>query len=108
MGTNRELKRCGWTLTDPLMAEYHDTEWGVPLHDDRKLFEFIVLDGNQAGLSWKCVLHKRENFRVAFDNFDPVKVARYGVKKTDALLQNAGLIRNRQKIAAAVTNARAH
>ena len=103
----KEAARCGWSAGDALMEKYHDTEWGVPLHDDRKLFEFIVLDGNQAGLSWKCVLHKRENFRAAFDDFDPKKVARYGVKKTDALLQNAGIIRNRQKIAAAVANARA-
>src|ERR1043165_4130866 len=104
---NKTIKRCGWTLDDPLMAAYHDTEWGVPLHDDRKLFEFIVLDGNQAGLSWKCVLHKRENFRAAFDNFDPQKVARYNAKKIAALLKNAGIIRNRQKVHAAVTNAKA-
>jgi len=102
-----DLKRCGWTLSDPLMAAYHDTEWGVPVHDDRKLFEYIVLDGAQAGLSWKTVLYKRENYRAAFDNFDPEKVARYGAKKVAALLKNDGIIRNKLKIAGAIRNAKA-
>ena len=98
--------RC-WGTGDPLMAAYHDDEWGVPLYDDRKLFEFLVLEGMQAGLSWRTVLHKREAFREAFDGFDPERVARYGRKKVGALLRNAGIIRNRQKIAAAITNAQA-
>jgi len=89
------------------MLEYHDREWGVPLHADRRLFEFLVLETMQAGLSWRCVLHKRENFRKAYEGFDPEKVARYGAAKTKALLANAGIIRNRLKIAASITNARA-
>ncbi len=99
-------KRCGWSDSD-LMRTYHDTEWGVPLHDDRKLFEFLVLEGMQAGLSWSGVLNKRENFRRAFDGFDPEVVARYDARKIAALLTDAGIIRNRQKINAAVKNARA-
>ncbi|MCM8794426.1 MAG: DNA-3-methyladenine glycosylase I [Candidatus Omnitrophica bacterium] len=101
-----EKNRCAW-ITDPLMMEYHDTEWGVPLFDDRKLFEFIVLDGMQAGLSWRTVLHKRENFRRAFDRFDPEKVARYTPAKVRRLLMDPGIIRNRLKVQAAVTNAQA-
>ena len=89
------------------MRKYHDTEWGVPLHDDRKLFEFLVLEGMQAGLSWLCVLNKRENFRRAFDRFDPEKVARYRRPKIQSLLKDAGIIRNRLKVESAVTNARA-
>lgn len=89
------------------MIEYHDREWGVPVHDDRKLFEFMVLDAFQAGLSWRTVLHKRENFRKAFDDFDFEKIARYKQPKIDRLLQDAGIIRNRQKIAATIANARA-
>ena len=89
------------------MIAYHDTEWGVPLYDDRKLFEFLILEGMQAGLSWRCVLHKRENFRRAFDGFDPEKVARYKSAKIAKLLKDAGIIRNRLKIEAAVANARA-
>jgi DNA-3-methyladenine glycosylase I len=89
------------------MIAYHDTEWGLPLHDDRKLFEFLVLDAFQAGLSWSTILNKRENFRKAFDNFDPVKIARYKQTKIDRLLSDAGIIRNRLKIAATITNARA-
>ena len=100
------LERCAWIGSD-LMREYHDTEWGVPLHDDRKLFEFLVLEGMQAGLSWSTVLNKRENYRRAFDGFDPEKIARYDGKKVASLLKDAGIIRNRQKIAAAVKNARA-
>jgi len=100
------VTRC-WGTGDTLMAAYHDDEWGVPLHDDRKLFEFLVLEGMQAGLSWRTVLYKREAFRTAFDRFDPERVARYGRKKVGELLRNAGIIRNRQKIEAAITNAQA-
>jgi DNA-3-methyladenine glycosylase I len=99
--------RCEWPATLPLMIQYHDTEWGVPVHDDRKLFEFLVLDAAQAGLSWRTVLLKRENYRKAFDNFDAEKVARYSEKRMAKLLQNPGIIRNRLKINSAVTNARA-
>jgi DNA-3-methyladenine glycosylase I len=98
--------RCAW-ISDPLMQKYHDEEWGVPLHDDRKLFEFMVLDAFQAGLSWKTVLNKRENFRKAFDNFDPVKISRYDDKKYNALLQDAGIIRNRAKIRGTIENSKA-
>jgi len=87
------------------MIRYHDEEWGVPLHDDRKLFEFMVLDAFQAGLSWKTVLYKRQNFRKAFDDFNPVKIAAYDQKKADSLLQDAGIIRNKAKIAATIANA---
>lgn len=87
------------------MIEYHDKEWGVPVHDDRKLFEFLVLGGAQAGLAWETVLRKRENYRAAFDGWDPVKISRYGEKDQNRLLGDPGIIRNRQKIAAAVTNA---
>ena len=89
------------------MTEYHDTEWGVPLHDDRKLFEFLVLDAAQAGLSWRTVLLKRENYRSAFDNFNPEKVARYTDHRLAKLLQNPGIVRNRLKVRSAVINARA-
>lgn len=100
-------QRCAWTGTDPLMIEYHDHEWGVPVHNDRKIFEFMVLDAFQAGLSWATILHKRENFRAALDNFNPEKIARYDDKKITELIQNAGIIRNRAKIRATVKNARA-
>jgi DNA-3-methyladenine glycosylase I len=100
-------KRCDWPAGDPLMIEYHDKEWGVPLHDDRKLFEFMVLDAFQAGLSWSIVLKKRENFRKAFDNFDFEKIARYTEKKIEKLRNDAGIIRNKLKISATVTNAQA-
>jgi DNA-3-methyladenine glycosylase I len=99
--------RCGWSLGHPLMIEYHDTEWGVPVHHDRKLFEFLVLDAAQAGLSWRTVLLKRENYRKAFDNFDAEKVARYTEKRVRKLLTDPGIIRNRLKVQSAVTNARA-
>ncbi|MHC4494543.1 MAG: DNA-3-methyladenine glycosylase I [Planctomycetota bacterium] len=89
------------------MIEYHDTEWGVPLHDDRKLFEFLLLDNAQAGLNWQTILNKRENYRIAFDNFDPAKIARYGKRKIASLLNNPGIVRNRLKVQSAVTNARA-
>ncbi len=89
------------------MAAYHDEEWGVPVHDDRRLFEFLILEGAQAGLSWETILNKRENYRRAFDRFDPAKVARYDRRKVRQLLANAGIVRNRLKIAAAISNARA-
>lgn len=102
------MKRCSWV--DPenkIYCEYHDKEWGVPVHDDRRLFEMIVLEGAQAGLSWETVLKKRENYRKAFDGFDPQKIALYDEKKQAELLQNAGIIRNRLKIKSAIQNARA-
>ena len=99
------IRRCNWPKSD-LSIAYHDTEWGVPVHDDRKLFEFLILEGAQAGLSWEIILNKREGYRAAFNNFDPVKVARYDERKRERLLQNAGIIRNRLKIAAAVQNAK--
>ena len=89
------------------MVKYHDTEWGVPLHDDRKLFEFLMLDNAQAGLSWQTILNKRENYRKAFDNFDPAKIARYDERKIASLLNDPGIIRNRLKVRSAVTNAQA-
>jgi len=107
MSQPNDIIRCGWSSGHPLMIEYHDTEWGVPLHDDRKLFEFLVLDAAQAGLSWQTVLLKRDNYRKAFDNFDAEKVARYAEKRIAKLLTNPGIIRNRLKVRSAVTNARA-
>jgi len=98
--------RCGWA-NDEAMNAYHDTEWGVPLHEDRGLFEFLILEGAQAGLSWTTILKKRENYRAAFDGFDAEKVAEYDRQKMDALMQDAGIVRNRLKIESAVTNARA-
>lgn len=98
-------ERCPWPANDELMIQYHDEEWGVPLHDDRKLFEFMVLDAFQAGLSWRTVLHKRENFEKAFDNFVPSKIAGYGQKDYERLLNDAGIIRNRAKIQATINNA---
>jgi DNA-3-methyladenine glycosylase I len=106
MTNSQDKTRCGW-ISDPLMQRYHDEEWGVPLHDDRKLFEFMLLDAFQAGLSWKTILNKRENFRKAFDDFDPESIARFGEKKYDSLLADSGIIRNRAKIRAAITNAQA-
>ena len=100
-------RSCEWPSDDPLMIEYHDREWGVPVHDDRKQFEFLVLEGAQAGLSWRTVLHKREAFRAAFAGFDPEKVARFGARDVRRLLADAGIIRNRLKIEAAIKNARA-
>ena len=100
------VSRCPWPSGDPLMTAYHDTEWGVPLHEDRKLFEFMVLDCFQAGLSWRTVLHKRENFRKAFDDFDYRKVAQYDQEKIDSLLQDAGIIRNKAKINGTIQNAK--
>lgn len=98
-------QRCHWPGADDLMIKYHDEEWGVPVHDDDKLFEFIVLDGFQAGLSWKTILHKRENFRKAFDHFDARKIIHYSEDKIAELLQDAGIIRNKLKIRSTITNA---
>jgi DNA-3-methyladenine glycosylase I len=100
-------KRCNWGTNDPLYIAYHDEEWGVPLHDDRRLFEFLVLEGTQAGLSWLVILKKRENYRAALDGFDPQKIAEYDPNKIEELLKNAGIVRNRLKLEAAITNARA-
>ena len=97
--------RCAWATT-PLSIAYHDEEWGVPVHDDKRLFEFLILEGAQAGLSWETILRKRDNYRAAFDGFDPKKVAKYDERKVAALLQNEGIIRNRLKINAAVGNAK--
>jgi DNA-3-methyladenine glycosylase I len=105
---NKQLIRCPWCGSDPLYVKYHDMEWGVPVHNDKKLFEFLVLEGFQAGLSWRTILYKRENFRKAFDNFDAEKIARYNSRKISALLKDSGIIRNRLKIDATVTNARAY
>ena len=99
--------RCPWPSEDKLMIQYHDKEWGVPLHSDKKLFEFLILEGFQAGLSWRTILHKRENFRRAFDNFDFNKVAKYDKRKINSLLKDAGIIRNKSKIEGAVANAKA-
>jgi DNA-3-methyladenine glycosylase I len=99
--------RCAWPGTDPLYIAYHDEEWGVPLYDDNRLFEFLVLEGFQAGLSWLTILRKREAFQRAFAGFDPVRVAAYGEADVSRLLADAGIVRNRQKIAAAIKNARA-
>ncbi len=98
-------RRCGWAGDDELMLEYHDREWGVPLHDDRILFEFLVLEGMQAGLSWRTILRKRENFRKAFGGFDPPTVALYGARDIERLMADPGIIRNRLKIQAAINNA---
>lgn len=99
--------RCPWPGVDPLYRKYHDEEWGVPLHDDRKLFEFLVLEGMQAGLSWSTVLRKRENFRRLFSDFDPERVALFDSRRVELLLQDSSIIRNRRKVEGAVTNARA-
>jgi len=102
-----KIKRCPWVdLAKPDYVEYHDREWGVPVHDDRTIFEFLTLEGAQAGLSWYTVLRKREAYRMAFANFDPQKVARYGQRQVDALLKNDGIIRNRAKILATINNAK--
>lgn len=99
-------ERCSWAESSPLMSAYHDTEWGVPLHDDRGLFEFLVLEGAQAGLSWETVLRKRENYRAAFANLDPAVVALYGDEDVERLLADPGIIRNRRKVLSAINNAR--
>ncbi len=100
------MKRCGWATREPLLS-YHDKEWGHPLHDDRRLFEFLVLEGAQAGLSWETILRKRPAYRKAFDRFVPAKVARYGAHDVARLMKDAGIVRNRGKITAAIDNARA-
>jgi DNA-3-methyladenine glycosylase I len=102
--TKSDKKRCHWAQS-PLMAEYHDNEWGVPLHDDRRLFEFLILEGAQAGLSWEIILNKRENYRKAFDRFHAAKIAKYDKRKVRELLANPGIVRNRLKIAATISNA---
>src|SRR5262249_1045049 len=103
---SKDLVRCGWARNE-LSIAYHDREWGVPVHDDQTLFEFLILEGAQAGLSWDTILQKRENYRAAFDDFDPEIVARYQQRKLNLLMKNAGIVRNRLKIASAVQNARA-
>jgi len=105
-GQGTQLRRCHWA-NSPLMIEYHDREWGVPLHDDRKLFELLILEGAQAGLSWETILNKRQNYRRSFDGFDPAKIARYDKQRVRALLKNPGIVRNRLKIEATITNAQA-
>ena len=104
--TTDTVRRCHWASNELAIA-YHDEEWGVPLHDDRRLFEFLILEGAQAGLSWDTILKKRPNFRIAFDNFDPLRVARYGPKKVRELRRNPGIVRNRLKIDSAIQNAKA-
>ena len=99
-------QRCSWAGSDPIYINYHDTEWGVPVHDDRRLFEFLILEGAQAGLSWLTILKKRPNYTNIFDNFDPHKVAAYNTRKVEELISNAGIIRNRLKIKAAIENAK--
>ena len=101
------LKRCAWCLGSELYVRYHDEEWGVPVHDDRRLFEFLILEGAQAGLSWETILNKRQNYRRAFDQFDPAKIAKYDKRKVRALLADPGIVRNRLKIAATISNAQA-
>jgi DNA-3-methyladenine glycosylase I len=101
-----ERVRCGWSVSDPLYVSYHDEEWGVPVYDDRRLFEFLTLEGAQAGLSWITILRKRENYRAAFDQFDPVRVAQYDEAKVAELLTNPGIVRNRLKVNSTVNNAR--
>src|SRR4030067_2861721 len=105
--SNVKSARCSWANSDPLYVVYHDQEWGVPVRDDRLLFEFLVLEGAQAGLSWLTVLKKRENYRKAFSNFDPAKVASFSEEKIQSLLNDPGIIRNRLKVRSAVTNAAA-
>src|SRR5260370_2470385 len=100
-------RRCSWVGSDPLMVAYHDTEWGAPVHDDQKLFEFMVLDAMQAGLNFRIILQKRQSFRQALDGFDPVKIAKYGDRRLNRLGKTEGIIRNRQKLAASMHNARA-
>jgi DNA-3-methyladenine glycosylase I len=100
------ITRCAWAGSEPLYVAYHDQEWGVPVHDDRLLFEFLILEGAQAGLSWATILKKRENYRKAFDQFDPIRVAQYDQLEVDRLLADPGIVRNRLKIAAAIQNAR--
>jgi len=107
MARLKTVARCTWAGTDPLYVKYHDEEWGVPVHDDRTLFEFLVLEGAQAGLSWQTILRKRDAYREAFAGFDAAKVARFDARKVERLLANSGIVRNRAKITAAIGNARA-
>ena len=100
-----EPRRCAWAGTDPRMIRYHDEEWGTPVHDDRRLFEFLILEGAQAGLSWSTILNKREAYRKAFRAFDPAAVARFSPARVEKLMGDAGIVRNRQKVEAAITNA---
>ena len=100
--------RCAWAGTDPLYVAYHDDEWGVPVHDDRTLFEFLILEGAEAGLSWATILKKRPNYRLAFDHFDPAAIAAYDEQKVAELLDNSGIVRNRLKVNAAILNARSY
>ncbi|SRR5581483_4241767 len=106
MGAQKQKTRCSWAESE-MMIRYHDEEWGVPLHDDRKLFEFLILEGAQAGLSWSIILRKREDYRKAFDGFNPEKVARYDARKVKELLANEGIVRNRLKVESAIANAKA-
>jgi DNA-3-methyladenine glycosylase I len=103
-----ELERCAWCGIDPLYVSYHDHEWGIPLHDDRRLFEMLILEGAQAGLNWLTILRKREGYRAAFDHFDPERIARYDATKIARLLANPGIVRNRLKIQAAIRNAQGY
>lgn len=107
MAASKPKQRCAWAGDDPLMVKYHDEEWGVPVHDDRVLFEFLILEGAQAGLSWRTILNKRENYRRALHGFDPVKIARYGEKDAARLLADPGIVRNKLKVAATIANAKA-
>jgi DNA-3-methyladenine glycosylase I len=102
------MKRCCWVTDNQLYVDYHDQEWGVPLHDDAKLFEMLILEGAQAGLSWLTILKRRETYRTAYDGFDPLKMAKWDSKKTDCLLRDPGIIRNKLKVAAAIANAKAY
>ena len=104
--SGKSAQRCLWAASEPNLS-YHDTQWGVPVHDDRLLFEMLILEGAQAGLSWTTILNKRENYRRAFDNFDAKKIARYGARKVEQLLADPGIVRNRLKVAATITNAKA-
>jgi DNA-3-methyladenine glycosylase I len=103
-----QVTRCPWTGNDPLMLEYHDKEWGVPVRDDRRLFEFMLLEGAQAGLSWMTILRRREAYRAAFADFDPLRIARFDRRKVESLMRNDGIIRNRMKIESAIQNARSY
>ena len=102
------MKRCSWVTNDPIYIKYHDSEWGVPLHDDTKLFEMLILEGAQAGLSWLTILKRCETYRIAYDGFDPVKIAKWNSKKINRLLKDPGIIRNKLKVEAAIVNARAY
>lgn len=103
---NKNLQRCSWSISDPLYISYHDSEWGVPVHNDKKLFEFLILEGAQAGLSWSTILKKRKNYRKAFNNFNPTKIAFYDENKVKELLEDSGIVRNKLKIRASIQNAK--